>query len=317
MPASLLFITATRLGDAVLSTGVLAHCLERLPGARVTVGALTQSAANLGLEVEPVAATVGENRLPAFGRVFSDTIDRDAYLSTTITPEAGKVVRIDRVTLSTEQVSAFAGATRAALATSLDGFDYLYELDLQPGLTAETWNFVLGRRIELNGVALQLDNGLQISGRTELRIYAWGMPSQPLDAGITLTLAAPGAVSPLEQGVARVNDGDIDTVYRVGDGAGSGFQVAYDTARAIDQMDLVAAADRPGFDPVDYEVYGSNDAAPDWEFGTWTLVGDGPTGLTVERGSRSTVTFANTTAYRHYKVVFPTLRGAEIGRAHV
>jgi ADP-heptose:LPS heptosyltransferase len=33
----LLFITATRIGDAVLSTGLLGHLLERHPGARVTV----------------------------------------------------------------------------------------------------------------------------------------------------------------------------------------------------------------------------------------------------------------------------------------
>ncbi len=39
MPGSLLFVTSTRLGDAVLSTGVLSHCLNRLPGVRVTVAA--------------------------------------------------------------------------------------------------------------------------------------------------------------------------------------------------------------------------------------------------------------------------------------
>lgn len=33
----ILFITSNRLGDAVLSTGVLAHLLERYPGARTTV----------------------------------------------------------------------------------------------------------------------------------------------------------------------------------------------------------------------------------------------------------------------------------------
>jgi len=37
MPASFLFITSTRLGDAVLSTGVLSHCLEQLGDAHVTV----------------------------------------------------------------------------------------------------------------------------------------------------------------------------------------------------------------------------------------------------------------------------------------
>ncbi len=33
----ILFITATRIGDAVLSTGVLAHLVDRYPGARITV----------------------------------------------------------------------------------------------------------------------------------------------------------------------------------------------------------------------------------------------------------------------------------------
>ena len=35
----ILFVTATRIGDAVLSTGVLAQLLDRYPGARVTVAA--------------------------------------------------------------------------------------------------------------------------------------------------------------------------------------------------------------------------------------------------------------------------------------
>jgi heptosyltransferase-3 len=56
MPASLLFITSTRLGDAVLSTGVLGLCLERLPGARVTVAA------------GPVAASIFRN-LPGLERL--------------------------------------------------------------------------------------------------------------------------------------------------------------------------------------------------------------------------------------------------------
>ncbi len=36
-PVRILFITATRIGDAVLSTGLLAHLLARHPGARITV----------------------------------------------------------------------------------------------------------------------------------------------------------------------------------------------------------------------------------------------------------------------------------------
>jgi heptosyltransferase III len=35
----ILFVTATRIGDAVLSTGLLAHLIERHPGARLTIAA--------------------------------------------------------------------------------------------------------------------------------------------------------------------------------------------------------------------------------------------------------------------------------------
>jgi ADP-heptose:LPS heptosyltransferase len=40
----ILFVTATRIGDAVLSTGLLAHLIERYPGARITVTASPISA---------------------------------------------------------------------------------------------------------------------------------------------------------------------------------------------------------------------------------------------------------------------------------
>ncbi|HEX3863574.1 MAG TPA: glycosyltransferase family 9 protein [Stellaceae bacterium] len=38
-PPSILFITATRIGDAVLSTGLLSYLIERHPGARLTIAA--------------------------------------------------------------------------------------------------------------------------------------------------------------------------------------------------------------------------------------------------------------------------------------
>src|ERR1700738_4173820 len=40
----ILFVTATRIGDAVLSTGLLAHLIDRYPGARITVTASPISA---------------------------------------------------------------------------------------------------------------------------------------------------------------------------------------------------------------------------------------------------------------------------------
>jgi heptosyltransferase III len=38
-PMNILFVTATRIGDAVLSTGLLSHLVERHPGARFTIAA--------------------------------------------------------------------------------------------------------------------------------------------------------------------------------------------------------------------------------------------------------------------------------------
>ena len=35
----ILFVTATRIGDAVLSTGLLSHLLDRYPMARLTIAA--------------------------------------------------------------------------------------------------------------------------------------------------------------------------------------------------------------------------------------------------------------------------------------
>ena len=43
----LLFITATRIGDAVLSTGLLGHLLERHPGVHVTIAAGRAAAKHL------------------------------------------------------------------------------------------------------------------------------------------------------------------------------------------------------------------------------------------------------------------------------
>jgi ADP-heptose:LPS heptosyltransferase len=53
---NILFVTATRIGDAVLSSGLLAHLVERYPGARFTIAA--------GAPAAPLFATVpGLDRL--------------------------------------------------------------------------------------------------------------------------------------------------------------------------------------------------------------------------------------------------------------
>src|ERR1700693_5652617 len=53
----ILFVTATRIGDAVLSTGLLSHVVKRFPGARLTIAA------------GPVAAPLFE-AVPGLARVL-------------------------------------------------------------------------------------------------------------------------------------------------------------------------------------------------------------------------------------------------------
>src|SRR5215469_15387040 len=60
----ILFVSATRIGDAVLSTGLLSHLVERYPDARFTIGA------------GPVAAPLFES-VPRLERVL--VIDKRRY----------------------------------------------------------------------------------------------------------------------------------------------------------------------------------------------------------------------------------------------
>ena len=58
----ILFVTATRIGDAVLSTGLLSHIVGRFPGARLTIAA------------GPLAAPLFE-AVPGLDRVVLITAD--------------------------------------------------------------------------------------------------------------------------------------------------------------------------------------------------------------------------------------------------
>ncbi|MEO5338078.1 MAG: glycosyltransferase family 9 protein, partial [Magnetospirillum sp. WYHS-4] len=59
----ILFITATRVGDAILSTGLLGHLLERMPGARVTVVCGT-AAASLFDTVPGLERLIAVDKMP-------------------------------------------------------------------------------------------------------------------------------------------------------------------------------------------------------------------------------------------------------------
>ncbi|NBS66643.1 MAG: hypothetical protein EBT33_20295, partial [Betaproteobacteria bacterium] len=101
------------------------------------------------------------NVLTAFTNAASTSINRNAYMSFTLTPGQGKAARLDSVSLTTRQYGTNPGAASAAIATSVDGFQTLRVINLASAALDETWQFAL--------------DGLVIDQATEVRIYAWGM----------------------------------------------------------------------------------------------------------------------------------------------
>ncbi len=72
----ILFITATRLGDAVLSTGVLRHLIETHPAARITVacGALPAPLFAVAPQVETVIPLVKQRYAGHWRRLWQQTV---------------------------------------------------------------------------------------------------------------------------------------------------------------------------------------------------------------------------------------------------
>jgi hypothetical protein len=82
----------------------------------------------------------------------------------------------------------------------------------------------------------------------------------------------------------------------------------------VTSLQIRTANDAESRDPASYELYGTNSpvTSADNSQGTgetWTLISSGTLDLPVERQADGTlVTFANSTSYKSYKIVFPTLR---------
>jgi hypothetical protein len=115
----------------------------------------------------------------------------------------------------------------------------------------------------------------------------------------------PGAESP-----AAAIDGSRFTKYLNHDKAGSGLVLTLDEAAVVEQLALTSAGDSPERDPVEVSIYGSNSDTA-WGSSAWTPVAlNVQTGLTTARGVTQIASFANGSAYQHYKVVFTQLRDA-------
>jgi hypothetical protein len=123
-------------------------------------------------------------------------------------------------------------------------------------------------------------------------------------------------------------DGDSGTKYLNFANRNSGLIVSRADGRptVVTGLTFTTANDAPGRDPLVFDLYGTNDSvtSADNSLGdqeNWSLVGSGSTGLEDffdmgdgnerrgETGAAQPV--ANSTAYRAYRLVFPTLRGGE------
>jgi hypothetical protein len=87
-------------------------------------------------------------------------------------------------------------------------------------------------------------------------------------------------------------------------------------ATVVNSLQITTANDAPGRDPATYEIYGTNSpiSSTDNSQGTaesWTLISSGNLNLPERRlTAGETVTFANSTSYTSYKIIFPTVKDA-------
>ncbi|MFM7568467.1 MAG: hypothetical protein ACKO8O_07175, partial [Betaproteobacteria bacterium] len=138
--------------------------------------------------------------------------------------------------------------------------------------------------------------------------------------GLTST---PGQ-SPANEMVENALDGDPATKYLNQTGPGSGYTLSLDAPQVFDSLALTTRTndDIWQWDPKTWEVWASNGSLswPGAAVATtsgWTRLGAGNTGLANSRGAASVVTFNNQTAYTHYTVVFPTVKGSFEGNTYM
>ncbi len=131
--------------------------------------------------------------------------------------------------------------------------------------------------------------------------------------GIVSSSSYPAVESP-----ASMLDGDPNTKYLNGGGAGSGFIVTPTTPFMVQSFTLTTANDDAARDPVAWELYGTNDAVTSADNSAglaenWTLVASGTVELPEERLTVGpVVSFASWDVYASFKMIFKTTKGASL-----
>ncbi len=111
--------------------------------------------------------------------------------------------------------------------------------------------------------------------------------------------------SPTGEDVTKAIDGDARTKYLNRDKLNAGFAVTPSLGpTVVVGLRLTSANDAPDRDPTSYVISGSNDGRAFYEIARGALPNFSDRFQPVE------VSFVNTTAYRHYRLLFPTVRNA-------
>lgn len=146
-----------------------------------------------------------------------------------------------------------------------------------------------------------------------------------LDPTIAIQAPHSESSSPANEAAPNVLDGDPSTKYLNRGGVNSGFIVTPAFGPSIvTGFTITTANDFPQRDPVGWQLFGTNEPvkSPDHSTGTfesWTLIAQGDDiGLPDDRFAEGDpVTFANSTAYTSYRLIFTSMKDESDGRMQV
>jgi|GEM_PF-6802498 len=117
--------------------------------------------------------------------------------------------------------------------------------------------------------------------------------------------------SPTAEQPVNAVDGNPATKYLNFDKLNAGFAIALAGGpKVVTQLQFTTANDAPERDPMTFTLEGTMGSP--WT-GPWTLIASGSTGLETDPGRNMpgpVIPIANSTAYRAYRILFPTVRNA-------
>lgn len=167
------------------------------------------------------------------------------------------------------------------------------------------------------GAALLVMLGLSLASEPVFAAPLLG----PGDSILAIDLDPPSSLSsyPAAESPANAVDGTLAKYLNFA-GAGSGLIVTpvIPVASIADGIRLTTANDAEGRDPTAFQVWGTNDPITSTDNSTglaenWTLIAANSVTLPADRNTvGDLVPFANATAYKSYKVIFPTLKAGPL-----